>query len=109
MAEETSYQDVDDEQFINELRLWVMKQGKYPLELITFVKGKDGTKLIAMPTYASFETHIYLGAKGYDSYQSALAKVGALMDKMDYPKYLDSYKASNPLSFPGYVSADELN
>ena len=104
MAEE--YKDVDDEQFINELQLWVMKQGKYPLELITFVKGKDGSKLIAIPAYGSAEQYIFLGAKGYESYQTALTKVGALMDKMDYPKCLDSYKATHPLSCPDYVSAN---
>lgn len=101
MTEE--YKDVDDEQFISELQLWVMKQGRYPLELITFVKGKDGSKLITMPTYGSVEQYFYLGAKGYDSYQAALTKVGALMDKMDYPRHLDTYKATHPLSCPDYT------
>jgi len=105
MAEE--YKDVDDEQFINELQLWMLKQGTYPLELITFVKAKNGTKLIAIPSYGS-EEHYFLGAKSYESYQAALTKVGSLMDKMDVQKHLEEYKSTHPLSFPDFTpSADD--
>jgi hypothetical protein len=94
-------QSVSDEEFISMMQLWVSKNASYPLELITFLQAENGNKLIAIPDYVTDQL-LYLGAKSYPTYQSALTKVGALMDKMDYPKVVKEHKSSHPLSYPDF-------
>lgn len=95
--------DVNEDEFISMMRFWVYQNGTYPLELITFLRASNGEKLIAIPDY-SLEQHLYLGTKSYSNYQSALTKVGALMDKMNYPKAVNVYKVTHPLSCPAFCS-----
>lgn len=94
--------DVDDKEFIEEMAMWTYKTGKYPLELVTFLSAVGGEKLIAIPTYSDVDCYLYLNKKAYKNYQTALTKVGALMDKMDYPKVLNQHKAGSPLSCPEF-------
>lgn len=93
--------------------VYVHKNATYPLEIITFLEAKEGGKLVAIPEYGDNENHLYLADKAYQNYQGALARVGALMDKMDYPKALNVYKSCHPLSCPefysGYSGTDEVN
>ena len=97
--------DVDDDEFISMMCLWVYKNATYPLELINFLQAKNGEKVIAIQDYVGGAgSHLYLGKKSYSNYQSALTKVGALMDKMDYPGSLNIYKSSHPLSCPIFYS-----
>ncbi|WP_062564637.1 hypothetical protein [Pseudoalteromonas shioyasakiensis] len=105
--------DVNDDEFVSMMRLWVHKNATYPLELITLLSAANGEKLVAIPDYANPDNFLFLGEKSYKTYQSALTKVGALMDKMNYPKSLSIYKLSHPLSCPafcrGYEGKDDLN
>lgn len=105
--------NVSDDEFIYMMQLWVYKKGTYPLELITFLNDNSGKKYIAIPDYCNPESSLYLDAKSYVTYQSALTKVGALMDKMNYPKALNEYKSSHPLSCPeffcGYEGIVKIN
>jgi len=107
-------QDVDDDEFISMMCLWVYKNARYPLEVITFLQSENKEKLIAIQDYVGGGgSYLYLGEKSYISYQSALTKVGALMDKMDYVGSLNIYKSSHPLSCPifcsGYNSQNDSN
>lgn len=106
--------DVNDYEFISMMQLWMHKNGTHPLELITFFSAKNGEKIIAIPDYGSFvDQYLLLAENTYTNYQSALTKVGALMDEMDYPKALNTYKAGHPLSckafHDGYNSEDDIN
>lgn len=106
--------DVDVPEFISMMKLWVYKTGTYPLELITFLRAeKSGEKLIAIPDYSNPENYLFLGDASYKIYRTALARVGALMDNMDFERTMNIHKASSPLSYPafseGYMSQDDLN
>jgi|TARA_R100001509_G_scaffold165766_1_gene149857 hypothetical protein len=105
--------DVNDDEFVAMMQLWVYKNATFPLELITFLSAKNGEKLVAIPDYVDSDKFLFLGQKSYKTYQTALAKVGALMDRMDYPKTLKIYKASHPLSCPafnqGYQGKGDFN
>lgn len=105
--------DVNDDEFVSMMRLWVHKNATYPLELITFLSAENGEKLVSIPDYANSDNFLFLGEKSYKTYQSALTKVGALMDKMDYQKAINTYKVSHPLSCPafcrGYEGKSDLN
>lgn len=90
--------DVNDDEFVSMMTLWVIKNGTYPLELITFLRAKNEEKIIAIPQYVDPDEYLYLGAKSYATYQSALTKVGALMDKMNYSEALQIFKENHPLS-----------
>ncbi len=97
--------DVDDDEFISMMCLWVYKNATYPLELITFLQSENAEKLIAIQDYvADGCSYLYLGDKSYKNYQSALTKVGVLMDQMDYAGSLNIYKSSHPLSCPIFCS-----
>ena len=106
--------DVSDEVFISMMQLWVYKNATYPLELITFLLSDNGEKNIAIPDYGSDgSNYLYLGKESYTNYTSALTKLGALMDKMDYERSLKVYKSGHPLSCPnfcgGYDSPHDSN
>lgn len=104
---------VNDDEFIAMMQLWVYKNASYPLELVTFLTAANGEKLIAFPDYADCDKLLCLAEKSYKTYQTALTKFGALMDRMDYPEALNGYKASHPLSCPafsrGYEGGDDFN
>lgn len=102
---------VDEEEFIAMMRLWVFKKATYPLEVIKLIEAESGAMLVAILDYGDLVSNLYLGGKSYTTYQSALTKVGALMDKMDYPETLKIHKANHPLSYPAFCSgyADESN
>ncbi len=106
-------EDVNDETFISMMCVWVHKSATYPLELITFLEAANGEKVIAIPDYGDSDKYLYLGERSYKNYQTGLAKVGALMDKMNYPLALNIYKQSHPLSCvafcKGYDSDNDIN
>jgi hypothetical protein len=103
---------VNESEFINMMKLWTLKKGKYPAELLTFILSDDGYKLIALESYITGDL-LYLGKRSYENYQTALRKFGALIDKMDYPLMLNTFKANHPMSCPefceGYDSKSNSN
>ena len=88
-----------EQDFINEIRMWVLKGG-YPLELITFVNSVNNRKLVALPRYVDSEELLFLNDKEYLTYQTALQRVGSLMDKAGIREYQLIHKSTHPLSFP---------
>lgn len=101
---------VTESEFISELKLHVYKTCAYPLELITFVPSVNGRKLIAIPSYCGDET-LFIDDKDYGNYQTALTRVGAILDKIDYPSLVIDYRKAHPLSceqfYEGYKAADD--
>lgn len=94
--------EVNEDSFINMMKLWVIKNATYPLEIITFFKTDSGERFISIPDYLEPGTYMILGSKCYKNYQDALSKVGALIDKMDYEEILKQHKSTHPLSFPAF-------
>lgn len=53
--------NVNDDEFIAMMQLWVYKNASYPLELVTFLTAANGEKLIAFPDYSDCDKLTALG------------------------------------------------
>ena len=102
------YIAASEQDFINEMRIWILK-GKYLLEVITFINTTDNKKIVAIPRYVDFEEFLFIDDKEYLNYQTALQRVGSLMDKADIKEYQLIYKSTHPMSFPYFNEGMQAN
>ncbi|EOA3786242.1 hypothetical protein ACH0R5_004387 [Vibrio vulnificus] len=104
---------VKEDEFIQELKLHFHESGKYPLELISFIPSVWKKKLIAIPSFSGDKIK-FLDEVDHTNYQDALARVGAIMDKINYPSLVIERKKAHSLKFPAFnqgykAQADEHN
>ena len=97
-----------EEEFIDEMRLWILK-GVYPLQVITFLNSVNNRKLVALPRYVDPEEILFLDNKDYLTYQTALQRVGGLMDKVRIKEYQLTFKSTHPLSCPYFNEGMEAD
>lgn len=71
------------------------------MELITFGTTDDGRKIIAIESNITGDL-LYLDDKSYKNYETALTRVGSILDKIDYPAEVILYKKDHPLSCPDF-------
>lgn len=80
--------DADEDQFIAELKRWVYEDGKHPMACVVFIPSNEtGEKLLGIQKYSSISEYLFLGETAYSNYQSALTKVGMLIDDMGFDDF----------------------